>query len=272
MDQLNPMICYPGGKSRMADLLLSLIPEHCTFVEPFLGSAALFFKKDLADKNVIGDIDPELINFYRVFMDLPRPELMDLLSEVWIPSEDMFYDHRDQLQRCREHGVCLKNPQRAIQFLYVTQFSYGCKGENWGKKRLCKKCDHTRLTYLLNNFEAFQRKLQQAAIISGDYKNTMKRFDAHCTFYYLDPPYFKPTGRVYKFHDIDPQDLHDFLKSIKGKWLLSYDNQPELLDIFSDFDVMVIDHRYTLGKQHGTSDWADVKELLISNYPISRSS
>jgi len=267
---LQAMLCYPGGKSRMLPTLLPLIPEHCCYVEPFVGAGWLFFKKPLADKNVIGDIDPELINFYQTFRDIPKDMLLENLDNLWVVDEKLFNDYRDKVNMCRDQGQCSNNPNRAILFLYVIQNSYGCRGGNFGFKKLCKQCDYPRLSNILPKFEEYQQKLRNTIIELGDYKKTMIKYDAPCTFFYLDPPYYQPSGKVYKFHDVDPRAFAEFLKTIKGKFLLSYDNVPELFDIFSDFKIAVVDHNYTLARMKYAGGRQSVKELLISNYDPPR--
>ncbi|MRR51674.1 MAG: DNA adenine methylase [Rhodocyclaceae bacterium] len=61
-----PIIPWIGGKSRLAKRILPLFPEHSCYVEPFAGGAALFFRKEPVDAEVLNDINGELVNLYRV--------------------------------------------------------------------------------------------------------------------------------------------------------------------------------------------------------------
>lgn len=255
----------------MVPILLEQIPDHCTYVEPFAGGAALFFSKPSASKNVIADIDPELINFYHTLRDIPKEDLLKHLNTLWVADESLFYDYRDNMMRCRDHGACLNNPNRAIIFLYVNQFSYGCKGSNYGFVKLCKHCDYPRITKLVSKLEEYQHLLKNADVNRADYKDSIRKYDSVCTFFYLDPPYYQPTEKIYSFHDVDPHELAALLRIIKGKFLLSYDNHPELLEIFNGFTITTVDHQYTLARSEFTNvGRMDVKELLIANYPLKK--
>ena len=45
----------PGGKTRVSEKIVSYIPEHKIYAEPFAGGAAVYFKKDPCEKEVLND-------------------------------------------------------------------------------------------------------------------------------------------------------------------------------------------------------------------------
>jgi DNA adenine methylase len=60
------------------------------------------------------------------------------------------------------------------------------------------------------------------------------------TLFYLDPPYYKKEF-YYKNHNfLNPQnhiDLSNILKNIDGKFLLSYQNNDFIIDLYKDINV-----------------------------------
>jgi DNA adenine methylase len=56
---------YPGSKWSMADWIISHMPAHSTYLEPFFGSGAVFFNKKPSDIETINDIDEQVINLFR---------------------------------------------------------------------------------------------------------------------------------------------------------------------------------------------------------------
>jgi len=266
---LQAMLCYAGGKQRLAKRLVEIIPDHCTYVEPFCGGASIFWTKPLASKNVIADIDSELINFYKVMKKLSEDELRKALDKLWIPDEKLYYKYRDLIRTCLAEKQCLPNPDRAIIFGYVVEFSYGCQGTkgSWGFKKFCRNCDYPMIQDVINHFKEYQAKLKHTIIEHGDYKDTIKKYDSQCTFFYLDPPFYQ-TRKVTKFAKVDPHELADFVRTIKGKFLLSYDNAKELYDIFDGFTINELTRSsYDFGRRFEKKQ-GETKELLISNYPI----
>src|SRR5216684_3309153 len=57
---------YIGGKNRLAAKIISLLPEHITYVEPFAGGAQVFFHKQPSKVEVLNDLNGEIVNFFRV--------------------------------------------------------------------------------------------------------------------------------------------------------------------------------------------------------------
>lgn len=74
---MNPIIKWPGGKSREIDKIQHLIPDYKRYVEPFFGGGAVFFH--LAPKSAaINDISESLIQYYHLIKNQDK-QLYDLL-------------------------------------------------------------------------------------------------------------------------------------------------------------------------------------------------
>ncbi len=67
--RLRTPITYYGGKQKLATKIVSVIPKHNLYCEPFVGGAAVFFTKVASPVEVINDTNRELMNFYRVVKD-----------------------------------------------------------------------------------------------------------------------------------------------------------------------------------------------------------
>src|SRR5256885_6620146 len=57
---------YIGGKNRLATKIISMLPEHTTYVEAFAGGAQVFFHKSPSNVEVLNDLDFDIVNFFRV--------------------------------------------------------------------------------------------------------------------------------------------------------------------------------------------------------------
>lgn len=72
MKTQRPIIKYPGSKWRMAEWIVSLMPEHKSYLEPFFGSGAVFFCKSPSRIETVNDLDGEIVNLFRVVRDHPE--------------------------------------------------------------------------------------------------------------------------------------------------------------------------------------------------------
>jgi len=60
---MNPIIKWPGGKSREISKIKDLIPKYNRYLEPFFGGGALFFNL-MPEKAAINDISKDLMLYY----------------------------------------------------------------------------------------------------------------------------------------------------------------------------------------------------------------
>ena len=88
---------YFGGKQRMAPWIVSLLPEHEHYVEPFAGSLSVLLAKQPSRMETASDLDGELMTFWRVLRDQPEqllracmltPHSRAELTATWEPTDD----------------------------------------------------------------------------------------------------------------------------------------------------------------------------------------
>lgn len=67
-----PPFAYFGGKTKLADRIVDLLPEHDHYVEPFAGSLAVLLAKPRSCMETVNDLDGDLMTFWRVLRDQPE--------------------------------------------------------------------------------------------------------------------------------------------------------------------------------------------------------
>ena len=107
-------------------------------------------------------------------------------------------------------------------------------------------------------------RLAGTQIECAPYEEVLERYDRPTTFFYIDPPYY---GVKLYHHNLEREEfpkLRDRLKQLKGRFLLSLNDTPEVREIFSCFEIEEVSIYYSVqakgSRQH--------QELLIANYPI----
>ena len=68
---IGPVLKYPGSKWRMADWIVSYMPKHVTYLEPYFGSGAVFFTKEPCKVETINDVDRHIVNFFKILREQP---------------------------------------------------------------------------------------------------------------------------------------------------------------------------------------------------------
>lgn len=90
---LGPVLKYPGSKWRLADWIVSHMPPHKVYVEPYFGSGAVFFTKPPAALETINDINEHVVNLFRVLRERSEELAAAIEMTPWSRIEyEMSYD------------------------------------------------------------------------------------------------------------------------------------------------------------------------------------
>ena len=216
-----------GGKSRMVQTILPLLPPHTTYVEPFGGAANLLLGKKSSQVEVYNDASGLLVNFFRVLQDpIQRTALLDRLQ--WTPYARMEYAH------ALEH---LDDPDPVMKaWAFFTAQCQGISGggsfgnrgaSNWGYSRTADQAQSFRGH--VEKLPAIAERLLEVQIEHSDGIEVIRRWDAPDTLFYIDPPYADATrtnksGRAAYHCEIDDdgqQALVDALLRLQGGAILS---------------------------------------------------
>lgn len=75
-----PAMRWYGGKWRLADWIISQMPPHRVYVEPFGGAASVLLQKQRSAAEVYNDLDGEAVNLFRVLQNpIAGERLIELL-------------------------------------------------------------------------------------------------------------------------------------------------------------------------------------------------
>ncbi len=96
------------------------------------------------------------------------------------------------------------------------------------------------------------------------YEKFIKLYDKPSTLFYLDPPYYHSEScyGASLFSREDFMHIRDMLSEIKGRFILSLNDVPEIRKLYKDFNIEIVETRYTINVK-GKSPKRN--ELLISN-------
>jgi len=94
----------------------------------------------------------------------------------------------------------------------------------------------------------------------------MKKIFQNCLLY-LDPPYYKKGRQLYKnfYKHKDHEEISTIMRHLEGKWIVSYDNQPEIQKLYENFEYREFNLTYFAGFQTGKRERNGKEIMFFSN-------
>lgn len=253
---VSPPAAYIGGKRQLAQRLAAMIEQipHRRYAEPFVGMGGVFFRRQLAPRHeVINDRSGDVATLFRI-LQRHYPQFMEVMR-FQLTSRREF----ERLVAC-DPGT-LTDLERAARFLYLQRLSYGGKvtGRNFGVDATGPA--RFNLTRLAPVLEEVHERLAGVVIENLDWRDFIDRYDEETAMFYLDPPYYgneKDYGEgVFRREDF--ADMAERLARLKGRFMVSLNDRPEVRQIFSNFPMLKVGLTYTIAGGQGK----DVGEVII---------
>jgi DNA adenine methylase len=251
-------LAYVGGKSKIANRIIEIFPEHRTFVEVFAGGAQVLFHKRPSVVEVLNDLDGDVTTFFRV-CQLHHDELVRYLKFV-VVSREWF----ELLQE--QDPKLLTDVQRAARFFYLQKNAYAGLVRNRKLGYSVTEPSRFNPENTPELIEKAHKRLARVQIERGSYQEVLRRYDRPTTLFYLDPPYFGRKLYNFNFSEADFIELAKRLGTMSGKFVLSLNDVPEVRQIFGKFHFREIELAYTAQQTAGKR----FRELLIANYRIPK--
>lgn len=288
------VLFWVGGKQALSSYLVGKMPPHKRYVETFLGAANVFLNKPTSDTSILNDLNGSLVSLWKVMQNEYKVKMLKELFRHCVYSRELW----EYFYACYKNTVewmQFDDVVRAFMFIYINRVSYN------GMMRNYSKSDTARNLYELypiidGVFYKFQSA--RAVIENMSFKDLLHSptrglvYDSEDTFIYGDPPYWITTeakGKKYYEEVMSPKEHEDYaqimLSHKKSKWLISYDNVPEVLKLYGltqtdemEFESIYPDVRAILTPKKFQSssvkpseykmETVSKSELLIANYPL----
>ncbi|WP_237064233.1 DNA adenine methylase [Microbulbifer zhoushanensis] len=265
----NPILRWAGSKKKLLPILLKNIPNNINrYVEPFCGSACLFFALR-PQKAILSDLNNELMHTYAQLKK--HPKILHRLASSYSTENEEYLRIRAQ------NPEALTPIDRAARFIYLNRHCFnGVYRTNRQGQFNVPQGNRTGAFPESKHFLRCSIALRDAELKACNYKTIITRVKKG-DFVYLDPPYAKADSRnrgEYGPKSFTYADLPDMLSQLAeinrsgATFLFSYCLEPNHIEYFREnWNVEVIKvQRHVAGfSKHRNK----VSEILVSNRKIT---
>ncbi len=260
---MNSYMSWVGGKKALREEVVRRFPLYYErYIEVFGGGGwVLFHKNPGNDFEVYNDYNGLLANLYRCVRE--KPDLLINSLKYVLNSREDFERVRLALDTRRR----TTDVQRASWFYQIIRYSYASALTSFGSQ------PHD----MWANFpliEQAHRRLAKVVVENKDFEKLIRQYDRPTSLFYCDPPYHATEGYYQNigeggFTEKDHIRLRDALLSMDGKFLLSYNDDAFVRELYNAPNIQIepvtrlnnIRQRYDPNCQFA--------ELLIANYDMS---
>jgi len=190
-----PFLRWAGSKRRLLPVLRTFwTPKHKRYIEPFAGSACLFFAVK-PPKAILGDLNPELIATYI--------EVKYRIAAVLKELKKLRPASKREFKRLRGIDISTLTPSaRAARFIYLNRFCFnGIYRTNLlGQFNVPYSGDRCGNVPKDETFNKCSTRLRRARFISGDFDNVLTHAGKG-DLVYMDPPYAVRARRIFREYD-----------------------------------------------------------------------
>jgi DNA adenine methylase len=230
---MNSPLKWPGGKHYLAQRIMTAMPPHTHYVEPYGGSLAVLLAKACEGiSEVVNDLHGDLMTFWRV---LQSPSLFRRFRrrvEAMPFSETEWQDAQQALEKapCSERSPA--RVERAVRFFVLCRQSLAGRCTNFAplsRQRTRRGMNEQAAAWLrcIEGLPEVQARLQRVVILNRPAVEVIRTQDGPETLFYSDPPYHPDTRAVVgqtgaiEMTAEEHEALLDVVSRAQGKVMLS---------------------------------------------------
>lgn len=184
-----PVLKYHGGKWRIADWVLSHLPPHHAYVEPFGGAGSVLLRKARSPIEVYNDVDESVVRLFRVLRDPALATELQRVVELTPWSRAEFYACWESADGLSDVELCRRLIVRSFQAVG----SKRARSRNGWRARV----DHFSPTDAWRRWPAeipsFVERLREVMIEQRPAADVIALYDSRETAFFVDPPYLHAT-------------------------------------------------------------------------------
>lgn len=266
---------YPGGKSKLTKHIVELFKingyNNGTYIEPFAGGAGVALSL-LINQNVdsihINDLDISIYSFWKSAINNSE-EFIKLIRDTPLTIKE--WEKQKDVQSNIDKASTLELGFSTF-YLNRTNISGIIKGgiiggiKQKGNYKMDARFNKEGLVNRIRKIAEYKDKIIITNFCVKDLINRISIQNEQKYFIYFDPPYYIKGPELYKNHlrHEDHLQISKMIKNIKNHyWMVTYDNVPEVIEMYDDFRKEEYSLNYSAGKA------TKGKEIMIFSNNLS---
>jgi len=223
---------YPGGKTWLIPTVRQWLKQEnksvIELIEPFAGggivSLTAAFEK-LATHITMVEMDEEIAAVWKIILYGKNKWLADKILSYELTHTNVKAELDNPDKQLQDVAFCTILKNRVFHGGILAKGSGMIKNGENGKgitSRWYPKTLHDRIIAI-----GFVK--DKINFVTGDAFDTLKQnLNNEEAYFFIDPPYTIAGKRLYTHFDIDHEKLFEFTAQLKGKFMLTYDDTPEI--------------------------------------------
>ncbi len=256
---------WAGSKKKLLPILSKQFNfEYNKYIEPFVGSAQLFFAMNPLQA-VLSDTNKNLIDCYTSVRDNPKQVYSYLTA---------FPEGKEAYYNIRGADTSAWDMQKkAAQFIYLNTFCFNglYRTNKQGQFNVPFSAGSSKL-HTYDHFLRISESLKKALFVVGDFEEVVKKYVQSNDMVYLDPPYAVRNKDIFLQYGPDTFGLTDIerlkeclyiINATNATFLLSYADCDEATEIAQKWNSKVVSTVRNISgfAKHRKQE----NEILISN-------
>lgn len=237
---------YPGGKSKLYNYVKPILQENNligeTYIEPFAGGSGLAIKlllKGDVKRIVLNDYDPAIYKFWYCVLN-ETDELCNFINNVDVSLEE--WDIQKQIY-LHQNEYANIDVAKATFFLNRTNVSGIIKGGMIGGRTqnsnygINARFNRNDLVSKIRTIAQYSKKIDLYNLDAKEFIKPEILHHYYKVFINFDPPYVEKGGQLYKnsFSEQDHKDLFNAIKHCNRKWMVTYDVNELIKELYKDY-------------------------------------
>ena len=251
---------YPGGKSLMTNFFIDLFQRNglheIVYVEPYAGGAGAAINLLLdghVNEIVINDANIGIYSFWNALVN-ESDRFIQAIEDVPVTLAEWYKQRAVLLISSKpsfELGVATFFMSRTNRSGVIFGGPIGGTTEDKQSKAKYKINCRFNKPDLIQRLEIIAANKNRIRVSNEDALALLRQLDNN-VFVYLDPPYYVKGKSLYMNHytDRDHEELAYFLQNeAHFNWVLSYDNVPQIREMYANSDLYRFPLKYTVSKK-----------------------